>query len=104
MPFKLRSNPDLNFHEDSSVEAHLRRILVVCLKGFQITLEESAEITLILVKIPAEKYFVLDFFPAIEIVLEFTKYCLIWFVLSSFIYLYVLPVSTISLHITISTC
>lgn len=76
MPFKLRSNPDLNFCEDSSVEAHLRRFLVGWLKDFPITLEESAELALILVEIPTEKYFILEFFPAIEIVLEFQKYYL----------------------------
>lgn len=85
MPFKLRSDPHLNFHEDFSVEARFRRFLVGCLKDFPITLEECAEIASILVKIPREKYFILDYFPAIEIVLEFQKFCSIWFVLSYFI-------------------
>lgn len=36
--FELRSNPNLNFHEASSAEAHLRRFLIGCLKDFSITL------------------------------------------------------------------
>lgn len=107
MPFELRSNLDLNCHEDSFVKAHLRRCLFGCLRDFQITLEESAGIALTSVKIPTEKYSILGFFPAIEIVLEFQKilscFVLFYFTSFNFIYLYVVLISTISLPITVRT-
>lgn len=61
-PFKVRANPDLKFHEDSAVEAHLRRVLVGRLKDFPITLEESVEVTLTLVGTPTDEDLILDFF------------------------------------------
>lgn len=67
--FELRSNPNLNFHEASSAEAHLRRFLIGCLKDFSITLGKSVENVLILVKIPTEKKMILHFSPVLETML-----------------------------------